>query len=193
MNTSEHKDFINPSPNNLKTNKLSYGNYKMFYKKQNIYKIAIGPHWYISIIGLLSLTGISFAPILKIYKYLSYPLLTIYIILLLCVISFYLLTILKNPGVVPRIFWNKDTIDEIEKNERYDCLACKRVVDEDCGNIGHCWECDICIKGLDHHCIWMGKCVGKGNLKFFYAFVISVPVFFAYMMFVTVVLRANVK
>lgn len=32
----------------------------------------------------------------------------------------------------------------------------------------HCYICQKCIDGFDHHCLWMGKCVGKGNKSFFY-------------------------
>ena len=30
-------------------------------------------------------------------------------------------------------------------------------------NIKHCYICDYCIEGFDHHCIWIGKCLGKNN------------------------------
>lgn len=36
--------------------------------------------------------------------------------------------------------------------------------------IFHCCACDVCYLGYDHHCIWCGKCVAKGNLHLFYAF-----------------------
>jgi hypothetical protein len=27
----------------------------------------------------------------------------------------------------------------------------------------HCRICDRCVPRLDHHCVWLGKCVGAGN------------------------------
>ena len=37
-------------------------------------------------------------------------------------------------------------------------------------NIRHCDDCDCCILGHDHHCPWMGKCVGKKNMFWFILF-----------------------
>jgi hypothetical protein len=38
----------------------------------------------------------------------------------------------------------------------------------------HCYDCNSCILELDHHCPWTGKCIGKHNLKPFYAFLWAV-------------------
>ena len=35
-------------------------------------------------------------------------------------------------------------------------------------SISHCNTCGCCIVDLDHHCPWMGKCIGQDNLKSFY-------------------------
>ena len=45
-------------------------------------------------------------------------------------------------------------------------------------HISHCYDCDICVKELDHHCPWTGKCIGKNNLKSFYVFIYSLLTFF---------------
>ena len=37
-------------------------------------------------------------------------------------------------------------------------------------NTEHCSDCGVCIEGMDHHCPWSSKCIGKGNLKIFWAF-----------------------
>jgi DHHC palmitoyltransferase len=34
----------------------------------------------------------------------------------------------------------------------------------------HCLDCGVCVAGYDHHCVWMGTCIGKGNLRQFVRF-----------------------
>jgi palmitoyltransferase ZDHHC9/14/18 len=40
----------------------------------------------------------------------------------------------------------------------------------------HCYDCELCVVELDHHCPWTGKCIGKRNLQFFYFFLIALTV-----------------
>eukprot|EP00523_Entomoneis_sp_CCMP467_P001258 CAMPEP_0168754652 /NCGR_PEP_ID=MMETSP0724-20121128/19619_1 /TAXON_ID=265536 /ORGANISM="Amphiprora sp., Strain CCMP467" /LENGTH=379 /DNA_ID=CAMNT_0008803153 /DNA_START=177 /DNA_END=1312 /DNA_ORIENTATION=+ len=47
----------------------------------------------------------------------------------------------------------------------------------------HCPHCNVCVEGYDHHCAWMGCCIGKGNHKQFVRFNMTWLLFFCYSIF----------
>ena len=64
---------------------------------------------------------------------------------------------------------------ETKMNQRY-CTPCKIVKPN---RTRHCLLCDVCIDQHDHHCPWIGKCVGSGNMNRFRQFLCSVTVLLA--------------
>lgn len=35
-------------------------------------------------------------------------------------------------------------------------------------NAYHCEDCEVCIEDYDHHCVFFSKCIGGGNINFFW-------------------------
>ena len=45
----------------------------------------------------------------------------------------------------------------------------------------HCIDCNNCVEKCDHHCPWVGNCIGKRNYIYFYLFIITMTFMLLYM------------
>ncbi|KAF5192384.1 S-acyltransferase, partial [Thalictrum thalictroides] len=114
---------------------------------------------------------------------------TIAVILTLSVLANLILVSAIDPGIIPR----NDRISQDET--RSDGLKSKRVKvngvevklkfcrickifrpPRSC----HCAICDNCVERFDHHCPWIGQCIGRRNYRFYLMFVTSALTFFIY-------------
>lgn len=44
----------------------------------------------------------------------------------------------------------------------------------------HCHDCNNCVLGFDHHCVWLGTCIGKRNYTIFFCFISCLTTFILY-------------
>ena len=143
----------------------------------NFYWIVIGPDWYMSVFGfiLISLLGtliyLSLITRLIVYGKIAY--LSLFGLSLV----FYGLCFLINPGTMPK----REKLLYYEDIEKATFGFCKQCNLERKQDMIHCSECDLCIEEYDHHCIWMGKCIGKGNRLFFNLFLLFLAAFFIFL------------
>jgi len=157
------------------------------------YKFVIGPHWYYSLVGLTLIILLGGLILIPIWSVLSLFFRTVYITLWTFTIFIYLVMFLSNPGIIPQKS-GRELNEDVENKGQYSCLKCMALKVQ---KAYHCEDCDVCIDNFDHHCIWVGKCIGGKNLKIFYLFIATVPSFFMFVMFMSsflsIQLERNIK
>ena len=135
-------------------------------------KFSIGPNWYMTLVLNCLILVISILLEWFIISHLNIIFRIIFIILLF--ISIFLI----NRAALKYA--------EIANNKYQDpfhnlyCDKCKiyyNIFDK----VSHCSLCKVCIIGFDHHCVWVGKCVGKGNLFAFYQMMIFGGIFYLFL------------
>merc|ERR1712137_147955 len=107
-------------------------------------------------------------------------------------LAFLVATAFTDPGIVPR---QKDTRQQYDARTKcyrtktpprtFDlfhrghalklkyCITCNIYRPPRCT---HCSVCENCVERLDHHCPWIGNCIGKRNYWLFFSFVSTTAV-----------------
>ena len=93
------------------------------------------------------------------------------IISLLVFVLFFILSI-SNPGKMLNEKY-KDLLDIVEKGEEVENFCPYCLVKNKFSSM-HCLICQKCIDEFDHHCFWVGNCVGKNNYTLFFIFLIYI-------------------
>ena len=96
----------------------------------------------------------------------------LYIILSLTVFTFYLILVFSNPGSKDKSHSKYscllDIVDDNEEVVNYCPLTFNYIEDDS----RYCLICEKFISGFNHHCYWIGNCIGKNNFNMFLLFLL---------------------
>ena len=177
LNLSNSPDYYKPKTkfNTMKTTRK--GNmFMMCYNSNGEPLIVIGPHWPFTICVMLFIDSITFFYFHFLKNLLQSTIYKIGLIISFMQIFSYVMIFILNPGIPQKELWIENYFKNKNSNEDGDsyriCNICK-IVRRNSDNTHHCDECNICIKGLDHHCSWISKCISTKNKKLYYLFLFS--------------------
>lgn len=144
------------------------GRHKIIYRDAKGYPLlTLGPQWYMSVVGLTALIALGIGCIYNYWALMSDFKKVAVVLLMLSECSLYVVTALLNPGILIR-----ESPDLCKSNSAVYCTQCITTRED---RVIHCPTCGVCIAGHDHHCIWTGKCIGKGNFGPFIFFLVCTP------------------
>lgn len=154
--------------------------------------IYIGPHWFFSMIMLCFILGVGFCYCSSAAQMGRWQLAGGVLITILSTVTF-LNCALSNPGVLrPKARSAEEPPEDVQsvlttpsRTLGRRCSHCNVTKPEGCE---HCSTCQVCVQGFDHHCPWMGKCIGKDNVFAFYTFIVVSMSSLAQIFIVTVIL-----
>ena len=78
----------------------------------------------------------------------------------------------SNPGRMVNKEY-KDILDIVESGQEAEEF-CPQCLVKNKFRSKHCLICQICVDEFDHHCFWVGNCIGKDNYTLFFIFLIYI-------------------
>ena len=95
---------------------------------------------------------------------------------------------LGNPGIPTANHFHKIILNQKDytKNDCLYCDVCNIIIKANEG-VDHCDECGICLRGYDHHCYWVGKCIAKNNSIVFIFFWLGALVYIVWYFMIIIV------
>ena len=149
-----------------------WGKYRFLASPSFVHKYhwgILGPHWMGPVVLLLVLLGASHYYIRHSLQRIGPLSASLCALWTLTCLYHFLQTCLRDPGIVV-VVPGTSMVASIEHSQDRFCDFCQQLQPH---TAVHCPDCQVCIDGYDHHCVWMGGCIGKGNLQFFVKFNLS--------------------
>ena len=117
--------------------------------------------------------------------HLSTPVVVLGAVMYMLLLALFFITATIDPGIIPsnRINVSNESAAVCAQEQRTHsapdgsampakwCRSCRifRPL-----RASHCSRCDVCIDRFDHHCPWMGSCVGGRNYRFFLGLILTI-------------------
>ena len=95
-----------------------------------------------------------------------------YIIIFSIVFCLYTVLSFSNPGKIINNQY-RNLLDIVEKGEEVDNFCPYCLVKKSFRSV-HCLVCQHCVDEFDHHCFWIGNCIGKNNYTLFFIFLVYI-------------------
>ena len=96
----------------------------------------------------------------------------IYVVISCLVFILYVSLSCSNPGRMVNKEY-KDILDLVESGQEAEDF-CPLCLVKNKFRSKHCLICEMCVDEFDHHCFWVGNCIGKDNYTLFFIFLIYI-------------------